>query len=342
MPVRSEALQRIPDKAVDRKRIFGTAFAIKHRGELWQGAAGDMPMDAPYFIASTTKLFITATILNFRQHGRPGIDDPITKYLDGTTTQGLHVRKGKDRSGSITIRHLLAHTSGLPDYFGEAYQDALLQGQDRAWTSDEAIADSKKLTPHFAPGTPGKAFYSDTNFQLLGRIIERIAGQPLATVLHNTVIAPAGMRHTYLYSDPEDTRPRPFHHKDRVLRIPKAMSSFGADGSIVSTTTDMILFLEHFFQGRFFPRGVIAELQPWNRIFFPMRSGVGLHLFKLPWPMNPTGAVPALVGHSGLSGALAFHAPGHDLYISGTVNQVARPDTSFRLAVKLVQQVLRR
>ncbi len=339
---RNQKLQRILDKAVDRKRIFGTTFAIEHRGELWRGAAGDLQVDSSFFIASTTKLFITATILHFRQHGRLELDDPIAKHLDAATTAGLHVRKGVDRSSSITIRHLLAHTSGLPDYFGQAYQAALLHGQDRSWTFEEAIAESKKLAPHFAPGTPGKAFYSDTNFQLLGRIIERITGLPLATVLDHTVCTPAGMRHTYLFTDPNDTRPSLFHHKDRVLRIPQAMASFGADGGMVSTTTDMIRFLEHFFQGHFFPRSVLAELQHWNRIFFPMQSGVGLHLFKLPWLMDPTGAVPPLIGHSGLSGALAFHAPKHDLYICGTVDQVAWPGTSFRVALKLVQEVLRR
>jgi hypothetical protein len=76
-------------------------------------------------------------------------------------------------------------------------------------------------------------------------------------------------------------------------------------------------------------------MQNWNKIFFPMQAGVGIHLFKLPWFFNPFGAVPSFIGHSGLSGALAFYCPKSDLYIAGTVNQVAHPDLSFRLMIQL-------
>lgn len=70
-----------------------------------------------------------------------------------------------------------------------------------------------------------------------------------------------------------------------------------------------------------------------------MRSGIGIHLFKLPWIFNPTGAVPYFIGHSGLSGALAFYSPKKNLYIVGTVNQVAHPDLSFRTMIRLTQKV---
>jgi len=71
-----------------------------------------------------------------------------------------------------------------------------------------------------------------------------------------------------------------------------------------------------------------------------MQSGIGIHRFKLPWFLNPFGTIPELLGHSGLSGALAYYSPTKDLYIAGTVNQVAYPDTAFRLAIKLIQKVL--
>lgn len=72
-----------------------------------------------------------------------------------------------------------------------------------------------------------------------------------------------------------------------------------------------------------------------------MQAGVGIHRFKLPWIFNPTGIIPELIGHSGLSGALAYYSPEKDLYIAGTVNQVAFPDTSFRLAIRLIREIIR-
>jgi CubicO group peptidase (beta-lactamase class C family) len=66
-----------------------------------------------------------------------------------------------------------------------------------------------------------------------------------------------------------------------------------------------------------------------------MRAGIGIHLFKLPWIFNPTGAIPYFIGHSGLSGALAYYSPQENLYVAGTVNQLAHSDISFRTMISL-------
>jgi CubicO group peptidase (beta-lactamase class C family) len=98
----------------------------------------------------------------------------------------------------------------------------------------------------------------------------------------------------------------------------------------------MVLFIEAFFTGKIFPKEYLNWMQEWNKIFFPMQSGVGLHLFKLPWIFNPTGAVPSFIGHSGLSGALAYYSPKDNIFIVGTVNQIAHPDMSFKTMIKLI------
>lgn len=72
-----------------------------------------------------------------------------------------------------------------------------------------------------------------------------------------------------------------------------------------------------------------------------MRSGISIHLFKLPWIFNPTGAVPYFIGHSGLSGALAFYSPTEDIFIVATVNQVAHRDISFKTMLKLTQKAIK-
>ena len=110
---------------------------------------------------------------------------------------------------------------------------------------------------------------------------------------------------------------------------------------MVSTSEDMLIFIEAFFTGQLFPQEYIDKLQEWNRIFFPMKSGIGIHLFKLPWYFNPTGAVPHFIGHSGLSGALAYYCPRENIFVVGTVNQVANPDISFKTMIKLTQILLK-
>lgn len=338
-------LQQILNAATDDKKVFGTSFALKQGDFKWEGASGNLALGQPYFIASTTKLFTTALIMQLRAEGRLHLEDGLSQYLNSEMLKGLHVYKNRDYSSEIRVRHLLAHTSGLPDYFqdkgkdGVSLENQLKSGTDRHWTLEQALEMTRTLKPHFPPGTPNKAFYSDTNFQLLGRIIEQISGMKWAEACTQRIIDPLSLKHTYPYQDPADQTPAPLYYQKAPLHIPLAMSSFGPDGGMVSTSSDMLCFIEAFFTGHLFPLAYIEEMQQWNRIFFPMQSGMGIHRFKLPWFFNPTGAVPEYIGHSGLSGALAFYAPSMNLFITGTVNQVAHPDVSFRTMIKLTQEI---
>ena len=343
-----KALQTILDKVVDGKKVFGTSFAIKKDTFSWTGASGDISVDQAYYIASTTKLFTTALILHLRSEGKLGLDDRISKFLDKSILTGLPHYNGKEYTEILTIKHLLAHTSGLPDYFqgkgesGRSLEDDIKSGQDQYITFENVIERTKSIKPLFIPGAKNKANYSDTNFRLLGKIIENISNKPYAENCSDLITGPLGLSKTYLYQDPTDKTPKPIYYKANELNIPKAMASFGPDGGMVSTSADMLTFTEGFFTGKLFPAEYLNPLQEWNKIFFPMRSGIGLHLFKLPWIFNPTGAMPYFLGHSGLSGALAFYSPTKNIYVAGTVNQLAHPDISFKTMIKLAQTVMKK
>lgn len=346
-PQINSQLQQILVQTIDNKLVFGTSFAVKKGEMVWYGAAGNLNEDSQFFIASTTKLFTSAIILKLRSEGKLQLDDQISKYIDESILRGLHLNKGQDYTSKITVRHLLSHTSGLADYFqdqsshGQSLESELKNGKDQSWGFEEVMERAKNQPALFIPGKKGKAHYSDTNFQLLGRIIENITQMSFADCCMEFIIQPLGLSQTYLYTDENDRRPANIFFKDKELMIPKAMSSFGPDGGMVSTTHDMLVFIESFFEGKIFPKEYFEELKSWNRIFFPMRSGVGIHQFKLPWIFNPFGAVPEFIGHSGLSGALAYYSPQENLYIVGTVNQIDKPDISFRTMIKLARVVMK-
>lgn len=345
---KEKALQTILNKTVDGKKVFGTSFAIKKNTLSWQGASGNLSLDQSYFIASTTKLFTTAIIMKLRAEGKLRLDDKISIYIEKSILSQLHIYKGQEYSQELTIKHLLSHTSGLPDYFqgkgtsGMSLENEITEGNDRFWTFEQAIERTKKMCPLFAPGTKGKANYSDANFQLLGMIIETITQNSYSKNCKTFIVQPLGLTKTYLYQDFTDKTPKTLYYKSNELNIPKAMTSFGADGGLVSTSAEMLVFIEAFFTGKLFPSTYIDELQKWNKIFFPLQSGIGIHLFKLPWIFNPTGAVPYFIGHSGLSGALAYYSPKENIFIVGTVNQVAHPDISFKTMIKLTQQIIKK
>jgi CubicO group peptidase (beta-lactamase class C family) len=348
MAFAEEKLQRILNHAVDGKKIFGTSFCVQVGNERWRGASGNLNVADQFFIASTTKLFTSALIFNLIAQGKLQLSDKISNFFDPKMIENLVVIKGKDYSAQITIQQLLAHTSGIADYFqakdaeGISWENALKSGTDQSWDLQQCVERSKSLKARFIPGTQGKAHYSDTNFQLLGRIVEMIHQQPLEELIRKQITEPLGLKNTYLFRDVNDTKPKRMYFESNELDIPKAMISFGPDGGIVSTSNELMDFLVAFFAGKFFPANQFSMMQQWNKIFFPMESGVGLHRFKLPWFLNPFGQVPEMIGHSGLSGALAYFIPSKNMYITGTVNQISSPDRSFRLAISLMQQASKR
>lgn len=321
---------------------------------VWQAGAGPssrndarpMTGDSPYFIASATKLYTSALIMQLRAEGRLDLEDKISKYLPAEKLRGIHLMEGVDRTGSITIRHLLAHTSGLADYFEQERADGrnithqIVFEQDRGWTLDDVLEMNRTdLEPKFPPGTPHSAFYSDTNYQLLGAIIESICGATFAAILRDRIIRPLNLTRTYLFTATETElydSIATMHYGTRPMRVPKAMASFGADGGIVSTANEGIVFLEAFMGGKLFPKEYLIQMTQWNRIFFPIEYGVGIMRFKTPRLFSPFREFPELIGHSGASGTVLYYAPELDLYISATVNQVQKRSVSYRFMMRVV------
>jgi D-alanyl-D-alanine carboxypeptidase len=317
-----------------RSRAVHGAILCVERGDgslSWRGAAGNLDADDRYFIASVTKMYVTVVVLQLRREGRVDLDDPIARHLPDELIGGLHVMEGVDRTHEITVRHLMSNTSGLTDYFfgkgpdGRSAGQALLEGHDEAWPLERIVERARTLRPRFVPGRPGKVHYSDTNYELLGRIIETITGTPIGDVFRETIFEPLGLRHTYAFDDPADTSPAPMYYRDRPLHVPKYIASVTAEGGLVSTAAEVMVFLRAFFAGRFFPPETLAELQRWNRIYFPGQFdfGIGLERQWIPWIMSPRNPIGDLLGFWGQSGAFAFHNPDRDLFFTGTVNQLS-------------------
>lgn len=335
------SLQKILDNTVDGRLVFGTSFAVKTDNDTWFGVSGNLSKDQPYFIASVTKLFTTAIILRLRSDGKLNLEDKIAFHFEEDIMLGLHIYGGSDYSNEITIKNLLSHTSGLPDYFqdkgedGKSLEEQWVNNCDQYWSFQQLLERIKKMKPLFSPGTKNRAHYSDANFQLLGKLIEVMTKKSYSENCDDFIFKPLGLSKTHVYEDPSDRTPMVMYYKSNELCIPRAMTSTGPEGGMVSTTEELLKFIEAFFTGELFPIHYINELQEWNSIFFPLQAGIGIHKFQLPWLLNPTGAIPIFIGHSGMSGALAYHNPKEKLFVVGTVNQVAHPEMPFKVMIKL-------
>ena len=240
---------------------------------------------------------------------------------------------------------LISQSSGLADYEfdkrrgGKSVIDELKAGQDRAVSTAEAVEITRGLAAHFPPSTPGKAYYSNTNYRLLGAVIETVTGRSMAENFAEMICAPLGLQHTYLYdwSVPRPGQiPATIYLKEAPAEVPKYLSSNTSDGGLVSTVSEGVSFLRAFFEGGLFDTALLDRMTRWNAIFFPLRYGYGLMYFKLPRFFSLT-PLPEFVGHSGSTGSFAFYCPSRAVYLAGTLNQIAAPQKPFFLMIDLLR-----
>jgi D-alanyl-D-alanine carboxypeptidase len=314
----------------------------------WAGAAGvanqegQVPMtkDTPIYIASVTKLYTATVIMKLYEEGALSLDDPMSKYLPADLITGINVYKGKDYSNEITIRQLLAQTSGIADYYEEKGRDGksvfeiLVADPDSYWTVDAAIARTRdELQPHFAPGTG--AFYSDANFLLLGKIIENVAQKPLQTVYEDYIFRPLGLTHTWLVnlSQPQvaSGAPADIFYKGANITKMRLNGADWADGGIISTAGDMIIFLKALNEGKIISKDTLQSMHDWHKLEFPLQYGYGTMYFQLPPLMTKLSGLTPLWGHSGSTGSFLYYSEDLDLYMAGTIDNVGSNIKPFML-----------
>ena len=345
MDQKSQAnIQALINKAIDDKFVFGISITVSQNDASLNFSAGNLSSSDRFFIASTTKLFTSSVIFQLVDEGKIQLADTLKEFFTAENLANLHNLDDIEAAKQITIEQLLSHTSGLADYFlqkkdRQTLFDQITHEQDIGWNFDDVLERTKSIRSKFPPGQPGNAFYSDTNYQLLGKIIELIEGKPVADAFSARVFKKLKIKNTYLFQGSKDPLLKNMYFKDKILKIPLAMESFGPDGGAVSTSSDLNVFIKAFFNGELFNKDHIEKGQVFNKIFFPLEYGIGFMRFKLPRIFSPFKPFPELLGHSGHSGAFAFYSQEKDLAICGTVNQIAKPSLSFQLLAKIISSL---
>lgn len=349
-------LQVFVDQEADKPNINSVFLGVESADHSihFVGAAGKTHPSAthapsptdPYFIASATKLFTAVVIAKLASDGRLAFSDWITHHIPRELLDGLHTYKGVDYVPQIAVGHLLRHTSGIADYFagkapgGHSLLARVKAGEDVGFDCSSAVAMARQMPPYFPP-TGDKAHYSDTNYQLLGAIIERVTGDSLGAAYQAYIFGPLGLKNTYLYQPVQTPEPATIYHQATALRIPQTMASFGPDGGLVSTLADQLRFLRGLFEGRLVDRTVLHQMATqWKPIVFPIIAyGGGLMRIKLPRLMSPFAPAPMLLGHAGASNSFAFFAPDKGLYLAGTLNQIDTPSRGVSFMLRAIRQL---
>ena len=299
------------------------------------GRTGDMKADPrqPNYIASLAKIFTATLIGMLKEEDRLDYEDSIAEYLDAEIVDGLHIYRGKEYSEEIKIKHLLQHSSGLKDCF-PSLLDRLVREDNFTPSPPETIKwCSENLEPDFKPG---RGFnYSDTNYYLLGLILENITGRPFPGFLHDKIFDPLNMNDSFMWelSRPANTRRLPV--ADAYINDVhiNELDGYGqvdfAAGGIVAPMGDLLKFMKALRKGQLIEQETLAEMKQDKKQLAPgIDYGYSIWQIKtiplvMPAKYNSWGVV-------GVTGAYMFYHPSTESYIMGTFNDSSQEQKCLR------------
>ncbi|MGA2806668.1 MAG: serine hydrolase domain-containing protein [Terracidiphilus sp.] len=274
-PALKNRIDRIANQVLEQTGVPSASVAVVKGGKLvYTHAYGKARLEteaAPavaatpemrYSIGSISKQFTAAAILMLREEGRLSLDDAVGKYVPGLT-----------RGDEVTIRQILSHTSGYQDYWPEDYVMTPMLKPESA----QQILDTWGKKPlDFEPGTQWQ--YSNTNFVIAGRIVEKITGAPLMDLLTKHIFQPLGMKSVWNSDEAKLTQADAtayYRHALGLLRVaPKEGRGWMfAAGELAMTAHDLALWDESLIAG------TILKPESYQQMFteVKLKDGKGTH-----------------------------------------------------------------
>lgn len=206
-PAAAADLQGLLDRFVEREELPGAVLLVSGPSGRQIAVAGmadrerrvPMGADSRFYIASVGKMMTAVAVLQLVGEGRADLDRPVTPLLPAAVAD---LRLANLRSA--TLRNLLDHSSGIPDYITDVFTARSREDPGKRWTALDALAFARGETAEFPVGQASS--YSNSNYALLGLLLETADGAPLSDILARRVFAPAGMRDSVVVVDPADRR----------------------------------------------------------------------------------------------------------------------------------------
>jgi D-alanyl-D-alanine carboxypeptidase len=305
-------LDRALARAQKQLALPGVAATVTFAdGSSWTGTLGIADVadgrrvraSTPFAIASVTKTFTSALILRYVDEGRLRLDDPLARWVpdwpDGRR---------------ITIRMLLNHTSGIPDFFrNPKFERSLNKAKKRTWSRDDVLAGYVRPGNVFAPGTGWS--YSNTNYVLLGMVAEKIGGAPWEDLVHRELIDPLGLTSTYvqavdeppaaparahnvIYGDAGRVTPVARTDGTDVVPFTSVVTAAGSAGAMASTTSDLARWARALYGGHVLSAATRRELLTFVRAYaYGVGTSYGLGASRVRFEGRPAyGHTGALAG----------------------------------------------
>lgn len=293
-PAQIARIDRIVERAMAQQHLSGVEIGVGRNGHLLfargyglRDRAHALPATPAtvFAIGSITKSFTATAVMMLVERGAVRLDAPVARYVPAAP-----------HAGDVTVRELLDQTSGIPDYLTDPaiYHEILtstIPAHPMAWYVAR-VAHARLLFP---PGS--RWMYSNTNYAILGMLVEKVAGEPYAAFIRERIFAPLGLDSTQVMTS---TPPRGNDSADGYTYVkgryepvaPQSMSWANAAGAIASDAHDLVAF-----DGALFSRRLV--------------SAASLHAMLTPPPDRPM--VAAHDPQRALAGGYGFAwVTGHD------------------------------
>jgi D-alanyl-D-alanine carboxypeptidase len=327
------------------------ASLLAHSEKLGLHIAHKANPDGPaaFHIASVGKMFTSVLIGRLIDSGRLTLESRVAPLLPPGILEGLFVFDGTDHQSEITIRQLLAHTSGVADYFSgpvkggkeiHSVEKLIVSDPHKRWTALELLDFSRNHQE--AAGVPGDRYnYSDTGFIILGLVVEAIHGRPFHEVLSSEILTPLGMADTFMpfLSEPASGR------GDRIRKawLGKAEVSTNtsitadwAGGGIASTEEDLLKFSTALWTGVLLSEHILSELRRYDRVFMKgIEYGTGLMRLDFGEFFFLLKGYPKPEGHIGILATMLMYSPEQDLHIVINFGDSKNMESAFKLAIQV-------
>jgi len=305
-------------------------------------------INQPVHLASVGKLFTATLISILYEKGKLDFNDSISKYLDAELMNRLHYCKGTDYSDKITIRQLLMQTSGLNDVFYHLWNKMTKDPTFKITPREAVIWGKENLNLVAVPGK--KFFYTDTNYYLLGLIIESITGKKFHEVMHELIFEPLKMQNAYMHGmskakiESDYPAAKMFIKDIDVTSIEGIHEIDYAGGSVIAPLEDYLIFMKSLLGQRLIkPETLNRMIDDDINMGFPT---IGFRYGYSVWKLR---SIPIIMppkyycwGCVGVTGAFMFYHPLIETYIIGTFNDFAYRGKALEFMVrKVIKELLK-
>lgn len=297
-PVPADQAEELQAVLAEAAGPYGLTATVMSASGTWTGAVGNadrevaMRPDDQMAIGSITKSIVAAQVMQLAEAGELSLDDLVADHLPAWVDLDTN---------QATIRHLLSMRSGIPDHV-EALWDSLSTDRLRRWTPAEVLELVGPIRV-----SPGEVFeYSNTNYVLLGLMIEHVRGRPLGEVLRTGVLAGEGLDRLIFQPDERPSPPMAMPSEETgaleagggFLPSLAAVSAAGAAGAMASDSASLARWWARFCSGQVVSQSSLDELTA----PLPNDDGYGMGL------MDEDGGSRPAIGHEGLQVGFAAWA----------------------------------